>query len=81
VNTYLDCIPCFQRRFAQAALISAKGQGNFETLSSADGNLVFLFKVKCPVIAGHAGLPLGSLALIHHVGGRPIRHARQGNHS
>jgi len=75
-----DCSDAFRQRFNRADLIIAKGQGNFETLSSADGNLVFLFKVKCPVIAGHAGLPLGSLALIHHVGGRPIRHARQENH-
>jgi hypothetical protein len=28
-------------------------------LSGVDANLFFLFKVKCPVIARHAGLALG----------------------
>jgi uncharacterized protein with ATP-grasp and redox domains len=62
-----DCSDSFRKRFIQADLIIAKGQGNFETLSSAEGNLVFLFKVKCPVIAGHVGLPLGTHVLIHHI--------------
>jgi hypothetical protein len=65
-----DCSPSFQERFNQADLIIAKGQGNFETLSSVEGNLVFLLKVKCPVISRHVGLPLGTHALIHHNGGR-----------
>ena len=54
-----ECSEEFRRRFAEADLIIAKGQGNFETLSGVEANLVFLFKVKCPVIARHTGLPLG----------------------
>lgn len=64
-GTILDtCSESFRRRFAEADLILAKGQGNFETLSEEDANIRFLFKVKCPVIAAHAGLPLGSHAAI-----------------
>ncbi|MBN2451771.1 MAG: DUF89 family protein, partial [Lentisphaeria bacterium] len=58
-----DCSPKFRRRFAAADLILAKGQGNFETLSEVAAPLCFLLKVKCPVIAGHTGLPLGTQVL------------------
>jgi uncharacterized protein with ATP-grasp and redox domains len=63
-----DCSEDFRRRFAKADLIIAKGQGNFETLSDTGGNIFFLFKVKCPVIAAHVGLPLGTHVL---TGSRP----------
>lgn len=55
-----DCSDDFRRRFDDSDLIIAKGQGNFETLSDDDSNILFLFKVKCPVIATHVGLPLGT---------------------
>ena len=55
-----DCSEDFRRRFAEADLIIAKGQGNFETLSDEAADVYFLFKVKCPVIANHVGLPLGT---------------------
>jgi hypothetical protein len=54
-----DCSPEFRRLFATADLIIAKGQGNFETLSGEAGNIFFLFKVKCAVIAEHVKQPLG----------------------
>lgn len=54
-----DCSAEFRARFRKADLIVVKGQGNFETLSGVDANLIFLFKVKCPVIARHVGVPLG----------------------
>lgn len=59
-----ECSTDFQRRFAQADLVIAKGQGNFETLSDASRDICFLFKVKCPVIASKVGLPLGMQALV-----------------
>jgi damage-control phosphatase, subfamily I len=59
-----DCSKTFQERFYAADLIIAKGQGNFETLSDESGNIYFLFKAKCPVIAAHVGLPVGAHALI-----------------
>jgi uncharacterized protein with ATP-grasp and redox domains len=74
-----DCSEAFRRRFARADLIIAKGQGNFETLSGAEANLVFLFKVKCPVIARHVGLPLGAHALVRQKRGRPPRRTQREN--
>jgi len=44
----------------EADLILAKGQGNFETLSEDSRPIVFLFQAKCPVIAAHAQVPLGT---------------------
>ncbi|MBN2116436.1 MAG: DUF89 family protein [Anaerolineales bacterium] len=58
-----DCPEEFRRRFAEADLIIAKGQGNYETLSDEPGNLFYLFKVKCPVIANRIGQPLGTQVL------------------
>jgi uncharacterized protein with ATP-grasp and redox domains len=55
-----DCHPDFRRRFADTDLIIAKGQGNYEALSDEPGNIFFLFKAKCPVIAGHIGQPVGT---------------------
>jgi len=58
-----DCSNEFQRHFCESDLIIAKGQGNFESLSETPRNIFFLFKVKCPVVVGHAGLPLNSLVV------------------
>jgi len=59
-----DCSSEFQSRFAAADLIIAKGQGNYETLSDEPHNIYFLFKVKCQVIAGQIGQPVGTQVLI-----------------
>ena len=58
------CSPRFRRIFSEADLIIAKGQGNYETLSDADADIFFLFKVKCPLIAEHAELPPRANALV-----------------
>jgi len=58
-----DCSQEFRRRFAEAELIIAKGQGNFESLSNQPGNLFFLFKVKCPMVANHVQQPMGTQVL------------------
>ena len=59
------CSPEFRQEFADAGMIIAKGQANYETLSDYDGamgsNLFFLFQVKCPVIAYDVGVPLKSI--------------------
>lgn len=54
-----------EQQFARADLVIAKGQGNFETLSEEPGDIFFLLRVKCPVVASHVGLPVGALALLH----------------
>ncbi len=60
-----DCNQEFRDRFANADLIIAKGQGNFETLSDEPGNLFFLFKVKCLVIANLVNKPISTQMLVH----------------
>ncbi|HNT32981.1 MAG TPA: ARMT1-like domain-containing protein [Candidatus Aminicenantes bacterium] len=63
-----DCSPEFRRRFEAADLVLAKGQGNFETLAGHPKNIVFLFKIKCPVIAAEAGAPAGAHVVIRSAG-------------
>ena len=58
-----SCSERFRQRFSAADLILAKGQGNYETLSNFPGKIVFLLKAKCPVIAKHLGVKVGSLVL------------------
>jgi hypothetical protein len=58
-----DCSSAFRRRFAEADLIIAKGQGNYETLREASAPLYFLLRVKCPVLARDLGCPVGRLVL------------------
>lgn len=56
-----DCSDTFRACFEQADMIIAKGQGNYETLSETSKNVFFLFVVKCPVVATHAGAPVGTM--------------------
>jgi len=60
-----DCSPVFQDSFNGADAIIAKGQGNFETLRDASSNIFFLLKTKCPVVAAHTALTIGTQALIY----------------
>ena len=59
-----DCRQEVRSHFEHADLIIAKGQGNFETLSHEPGNLFFLFKVKCPLVADTVHQPLGTQMLV-----------------
>jgi len=59
-----DCGPEFRDQFEKADLIIAKGQGNFETLSDNPRRIFFLLKIKCPVVADHTGLAVGTQALL-----------------
>jgi uncharacterized protein with ATP-grasp and redox domains len=59
-----DCSPHFREMFHRADLVIAKGQGNYETLSDTRAGIFFLFKVKCPLVAHHSGLPLQAHALL-----------------
>ncbi len=58
-----SCSEEFRQRFAQADLIIAKGQGNYETLNDIDKNIFFLLKAKCPVIAKHLDCEIGTIIL------------------
>ena len=57
------CSQIFRNRFAEADLVIAKGQGNYETLSDADKNIFFILKAKCPVIARDLGCEVGEMIL------------------
>lgn len=80
-GTLLDaCSPTFQQQFAEADLIIAKGQGNYETLSDVSlregQTLFFLLKAKCQVIARHLGCPLGQTVVHRRFGGSASTDAR-----
>jgi len=62
------CSETFQKRFAAADLVIAKGQGNYETLNDVEKDIFFVLKVKCSVIAKHIGCPVGSLVLLRSKG-------------
>lgn len=59
-----DCSEEFRRRFDQADMIIAKGQGNYESLNDADREVFLLLKAKCPVIAAQIGLPVSSMVVM-----------------
>ncbi len=52
----------FRKAFMSADVIISKGQGNYETLSDqGHKNIFYILKVKCPVVARHMELSMGSL--------------------
>lgn len=58
-----DCSLEFQSCYRNADLVIAKGQGNYETLSSEEKNIFFLFKIKCKTVASHTGFKPGTNVL------------------
>ena len=58
-----DCSEAFRKRFENADLIIAKGQGNYESLSDIEKNIFFVLMAKCPVIARNIGCDVGELIL------------------
>ena len=62
-----DCCPEFRRRFAEADLVIAKGQANYETLADCEREVYFLLKVKCPIVGKNIGHDLGDLVVHRHV--------------
>lgn len=55
-----DCNAEFRRRFNEADMVIAKGQGNFEALLEEPRDIFFLFRTKCQVISQHSGFSVGS---------------------
>jgi len=66
IGTLLEtCSTEFLDAYRSADLIISKGQANFETLvQTNDERLFFLFKVKCPVVAGFLKQENGNIVLI-----------------
>jgi uncharacterized protein with ATP-grasp and redox domains len=73
-----DCSLGFRRRFAEADLVIAKGQGNYETLSEDPHDIFFLFRVKCSMVAARTGVPIGANVLAHSKAGITKGASRQG---
>ncbi|MDF1516199.1 MAG: ARMT1-like domain-containing protein, partial [Anaerolineae bacterium] len=60
-GTILDlCSASFKKKYDTAPIIIAKGQANYETLSTAGTRVFCLLQVKCPVIGRDLGTPAGS---------------------
>jgi len=57
------CSDTFRQLYDDADLVIAKGQANYETLSTAGDRTFFLLQTKCPVIARDAGVPVRSILL------------------
>lgn len=63
-GTLLDqCAKTFRNRFAQADLIIAKGQANYESLSNSSAPVFFLLQAKCNVIARDLNVAVGGVVL------------------
>ncbi|MFB1490791.1 MULTISPECIES: ARMT1-like domain-containing protein [unclassified Thiocapsa] len=58
-----QCAESFRERFAEAELIIAKGQANYETLSTVSAPVFFLLQAKCAVIAADLGVAPGALVV------------------
>jgi damage-control phosphatase, subfamily I len=58
-----DCSDEFRRRFYQADLVIAKGQGNYESLNDADREVFLVLQAKCSVIADQLGCPVAALVV------------------
>jgi len=52
--------------FHTTDVIISKGQGNFEALSGERGNIFFMLKAKCSLVARLLGVNIGAAVLKHH---------------
>ena len=59
-----------REHFKKADMIISKGQGNYETLNEAPGNIYFLLKVKCPVVARETAAKQGTYLLARSLDSR-----------
>lgn len=65
VGCPLNLVPDrFLERMRRADVILGKGQGNYETVDDFPGDMFFILRAKCDVIAAHMGVSQGQVALI-----------------
>jgi len=57
------CSPEFKEMLNSAEFVLAKGQGNYEGLSTEDYSIFFLLKIKCQIIADDIGVAKGAIVL------------------
>jgi uncharacterized protein with ATP-grasp and redox domains len=58
-----QCSTELQQLFRSADIIISKGQGNYESLEGEPGNIFFLLRAKCPLVAGLLGVSVGDCIL------------------
>jgi uncharacterized protein with ATP-grasp and redox domains len=58
-----QCSSELQRLYHSADIIIAKGQGNYESLGGEKGNIFFLLRAKCPLLAELLGVSVGDCVL------------------
>lgn len=63
-----DCTNDFVKVFYDSDLVICKGQGNYETLSNIDHNIIFMLRIKCPVVSRDLNYPIGG----HYIGKRKL---------
>jgi len=61
-----QCSADMLRLYYSADIIIAKGQGNYESLEGETGNIFFLLRAKCPVVAELLGVKVGDAILKQH---------------
>jgi len=52
-----------QQLYHSADIIISKGQGNYESLEGETGNIFFLLRAKCPLVAKSLGVSVGDCVL------------------
>jgi uncharacterized protein with ATP-grasp and redox domains len=58
-----QCSVELQQLYRSADIIVAKGQGNYESLEGERGNIFFLLRAKCPLLAETFGVRVGDCVL------------------
>lgn len=61
-----QCSAGMLKLYYSADIIIAKGQGNYESLDEEAGNIFFLLRAKCPVVAKLLGVNTGDAILKQH---------------
>lgn len=64
--------------YHSADTIIAKGQGNYESLSGEQGNIFFMLKAKCPIVAGLLEVSVGDAILMARARRRQNKGDRSG---
>lgn len=65
VGSPLHLVPGrFLERMRRADVILGKGQGNYETVDDFPGDVFFILRAKCRVVAQHMGVNYGQVGLI-----------------
>jgi uncharacterized protein with ATP-grasp and redox domains len=58
-----QCSAELQQLYRSADIIIAKGQGNYESLEDEAGNIFFMLRAKCPLVARSLGVNVGDCVL------------------